>query len=69
MFHFILLIFIISSSFYFSQNDTDEPIRSTVNLIVVYSYAVIVETAVAISKHESWLTTEIIQALKFPHIG
>ena len=33
---------------------------------VVYSYAVIVETAVAISKHESWLTTEKIQA---SHIG
>jgi hypothetical protein len=46
----------------------DESIRSTVNVNVVYSYAVIVETAVAISKHESWLTTEKIQALKFsPH--
>ena len=68
MFHFILPMFLISSSFCFSQNDMDEPIRSTVSVNVVYSYAVIVETAVAISKHESWLTTEKIQALKFsPH--
>jgi hypothetical protein len=53
MFHIILPICLIASSFYFLQNDMDESIRSTVNANVVYSYAVIVETAVAISKHES----------------
>ena len=35
---------------------------------VIYSYAVIVETANTISKQENWLTTDKIQALKFsPH--
>jgi DDE superfamily endonuclease len=50
------------------QNETEEPVRSTVNVNVIYSYAVIVETANSISKQENWLTTEKVQALKFtPH--
>jgi DDE superfamily endonuclease len=50
------------------QHDMNEPVRSTVNVNVIYSYAVIVETANTISKQENWLSAEKIQALKFtPH--
>jgi hypothetical protein len=47
------------------QHDMNEPVRSTVNVNVTYSYVVIVETANTISKQENWLSAEITQALKF----
>ena len=65
-FHFSISFYTLS--LFIQQHDMDVPIRSTVDVNVIYSYTVIVETSNIISKQENWLTTEKVRALKFsPH--